>query len=148
MVCSLEKGLTFCVSSVTIIDTVVGKNRGERKKSITRSLWNNIKERLRRRLFLLRKENKEKELVKQIFAQLFGIKRGDWVKKKRYGKKTWVVLHIYRARGKKIARCWRNRANYSYRPVHYERISEYIPLSNLILIRDNKNPKTLAIPRS
>ena len=96
----------------------------------------------------MKKGNKEKAFTKQVFAQVFGIKRGDWVKKKWHGRKTWVVLMIHNNRGRKVARCWRNRANRRYRPIYYERISEFIPLTNLVLVRDNKNPKTLAIPRS
>jgi len=93
----------------------------------------------------MRKQIIEKEEAKQVFAQIFGIKRGDWVKKKYRGRKIWVVVTIYSVGKVRYANCWRGR---SHHYLYYKDIHERIPLSNLILIEDKKNPKYITAPRS
>lgn len=98
----------------------------------------------------------EKEKAKQVFGKVFGLKRGDWVKKKYRGRKTWVIVHIYtfsmsthhRWKGKKVAACWRKRPDSRYRMLFWNTVSELILLSDLTLIEDKKNPEYLDVPRS
>jgi len=94
----------------------------------------------------MRKQIIEKEEAKQVFAQIFGIKKGDWVKKKWHGRKNWVVVRIHNSpKGRRTALCWRRRKT----PYHfYETVADFISLTNLILIRDHKKEESIAIPRN